>query len=121
MGLHFPTHSGTELICKPECNETLGMPEYKQVVEINGFDYLNHILVFHITDKEHLHAVIKGRMKWTGKWVFWQNVEMFGEFLAVICTAVSILEAIASLGIQLLNEPVIGSEPFQSLKYKRKS
>ena len=121
MGLHFPTHSGTELICKPECNETLGMPEYKQVVEINGFDYLNHILVFHITDKEHLHAVIKGRMKWTGKWVFWQNVEMFGEFLAVICTAVSILEAIASLGIQLLNVPVIGSEPFQSLKYKRKS
>ena len=48
-------------------------------------------------------------------------MEVFREFVAAICTAVSILEVIASLGIQLLNVPVIGSEYFQSLKFKRKS
>ena len=48
--------------------------------------------------------------------LFWQNVEWIREYVAAICSAVSILEAIASLGIQLLNVPVIASEPFSKLK-----
>ena len=53
--------------------------------------------------------------------MFWQNVELIREYVAVLCTAVWNLEATASLGIRWLNVPVIASEPFSMLKNSKKN
>ena len=44
-------------------------------------------------------------------------MEIIREYVAVMCTAVSILEAVASLGTRWLNVPVIASELVSKLKY----
>ena len=50
--------------------------------------------------------------------MYWQNVERLRENVAEMCAAVWILEAVASLSIQLLKMPVIASELVQCLKFK---
>ena len=47
-------------------------------------------------------------------------MEIIREYVAVMCTAVSILEAVASLGTRWLNVPVIASEIFSMLKNSKK-
>ena len=42
--------------------------------------------------------------------MYWQNVERLRENVAVMCTAVWILEAVASLGTRWLTVPVIASD-----------
>ena len=48
--------------------------------------------------------------------LFWQKVEIIREYVTAICSAVWILEAMASLGIHWLNVPVIAIELFSKLK-----
>ena len=55
---HVGSHKSSMLHPKPKCDNDLGLP-LCAALDVDGFEHLQHILMFHITDREFLRSVLK--------------------------------------------------------------